>query len=203
MTNSIRTVIFDIGRVLMGYGWEKYLRSVVPDEIPYRIVEQAVFLSPSWAEHDKGLMTEEEEILDFVSAAPDYEPEIRKVYENLGECTWPLPYASSWISELKEKGYCVYALSNWPKHIYEQRKQEMSFLELMDGYVLSYRSHLNKPDEEAYRYLLNQYQIVPEEAVFLDDTVANVEAARKLGMQGIVFRSLTQAKAELAKLGVE
>ena len=28
----IDTVIFDIGRVLAGYGWEKYLRSIVPEE---------------------------------------------------------------------------------------------------------------------------------------------------------------------------
>ena len=49
----IDTVIFDIGRVLAGYGWEKYLRSIVPEEKAYRAVEQAVFLSPAWVEHDK------------------------------------------------------------------------------------------------------------------------------------------------------
>ena len=72
----INAVIFDIGRVLTGYSWEKYLRSLVPEEKAYRAVENAVFLNPAWAEHDKGLMTEEEEILDFVSAAPEFEAEI-------------------------------------------------------------------------------------------------------------------------------
>ncbi len=63
----INTIIFDIGRVLAGYGWETYLRGIVPEEEAYRAVEKAVFLNPAWAEHDKGLLTEEEEILDFAS----------------------------------------------------------------------------------------------------------------------------------------
>ena len=39
----INTVIFDIGKVLAGYGWEKYLRGIAPEEEAYRAVEQAVF----------------------------------------------------------------------------------------------------------------------------------------------------------------
>ena len=94
----IDTVIFDIGKVLMGYSWEKYLHSIVgEDKIAYATLEQAIFLSPCWEEHDKGLMTEEEELWDFISNAPDYEPEIRAVYENLGQCTWPYDYADAWV----------------------------------------------------------------------------------------------------------
>ncbi len=193
----IDTVIFDLGKVLMGYGWDKYLRSIVgKDEIAYRIVEQAVFLSPCWEEHDKGLMTEEEEILDFVSNAPDYEPEIRAVYENLGQCTWPYDYADAWIREMKEKGVKVYALSNWPKHIYEQRRAEMTFLEQMDGYHLSYRTHVNKPDPRAFTGLFEDYGIEPEHAVFIDDNAANIETAKKLGLHTICFTSFEAAKKE-------
>ena len=103
----IDTVIFDIGKVLMDYSWDQYLHGIVPDEIPYRTLEEAVFLSPCWEEHDKGLMTEEEELWDFISNAPDYEPEIRAVYENLGRCTWSFPYANAWIGELKARGLKV------------------------------------------------------------------------------------------------
>ena len=199
----INTVIFDIGKVLAGYGWEKYLRSIVPEEQAYRAVEQAVFLNPAWVEHDKGLMTEEEEILDFVSAAPEYEAEIRKVYENLGECVWKLSYAVPWVQELKSQGFQIYALSNWPKHIYDQREDKLDFLELMDGYVLSYREHLIKPDPAVFQLLMDRYQISPDEAVFLDDTLANVKTAETLGIHGIHFQSLEQAREELRKLGIE
>ncbi len=198
----INAVIFDIGRVLTGYSWEEYLRSLVPEEKAYRAVENAVFLNPAWAEHDKGLMTEEEEILDFVSAAPEYEAEIRKVYENLGECIQKYSYAVPWVQHLKNQGLRVFALSNWPKHIYEQREDKLDFLELMDGYILSYREKMTKPDPAVFQLLLDRYQICPEEAVFIDDTLVNIHAAEKLGIHGIHFQSLEQAKEELEKLGI-
>ena len=58
----IDTVIFDLGNVLVGFGWEEWLRSIVPEEKDYLAVEQAVFRNPAWVEHDKGLLTEEEEL---------------------------------------------------------------------------------------------------------------------------------------------
>ena len=45
----IDTVIFDIGKVLMGYSWEKYLHSIVgEDKIAYATLEQAIFQIPCW-----------------------------------------------------------------------------------------------------------------------------------------------------------
>lgn len=202
MSTEIKSIIFDIGRVLNGFGWERYLRKIVPDQKAYEAVERAVFLSPIWVEHDKGLLTEEQELAEFIAEAPAYEKEIRAVYENLGECSWILDYAIPWVQELKEKGYRVYALSNWPKHIYEQRGHNLDFLELMDGYCLSYQEHLNKPDLRAFQNLMEKYGIKAEEAVFLDDTEANIEAAGKLGIHGILFTDYETARKELERLGV-
>jgi putative hydrolase of the HAD superfamily len=201
--HKITTIIFDIGRVLAGYGWDEYLGKIVEDPAAYKIVKQAVFLNSAWAEHDLGLLTEEEEIQDFVAAAPAYEKEIREVYENLGECVWALDYAVPWVEELKEKGYRVYALSNWPKHIYDQRGNKLDFLEKMDGYFLSFQEHLMKPDPAAFLRLMEKYGINPQEAVFLDDTPENIEAAKKLGLHAILFLSFAQAREELRRLGVE
>ncbi len=199
----IKNIIFDIGRVLNAFQWEGYLRSVVPEEEAYKIVEKAVFLNLKWGDHDLGLKTEEEEIQDFVEAAPEYEKEIREVYENIGKCVWLYDYTESWIEELKEKGYKVFALSNWPKHVYEQRTNNLDFLEMLDGYILSYREHLIKPEPKIYETLLERYGLVAEESVFLDDTLVNVEGARKVGIHGILFKNQEQGREELRKLGVE
>lgn len=200
---KITSIIFDIGRVLNGFGWERFLRRIVPEQTAYEAVEQAIFLNPIWVEHDKGLLTEEQELAEFIAEAPAYEKEIRAVYENLGECAWILDYAIPWVQELKEKGYRVYALSNWPEHIYKQRGHNLDFLDLMDGFCLSYQEHINKPDPGAFQNLMEKYDIKAEEAVFLDDTPANIEAAKKLGMQGILFRDYETARKELEKLGVK
>lgn len=73
----------------------------------------------------------------------------------------------------------------------------MGFLGRMDGYHLSYRTHKNKPDPEAFTGLFEAYGIIPEQTVFIDDNAANIEAARKLGLHAIRFVSYEQAKEEL------
>ena len=196
----INTIIFDLGNVLVGFGWEKFLREIAPEDKDYLALERAIFRNPAWVEHDKGLLTEQEELAEFISAAPEYEAQIRQAYENLSGCVWNLPYTVPWLQELKAEGFRIYALSNWPKHVYDLRGARLDFLELMDGYILSFREHVIKPDPEIYRRLLERYDIRPEEAVFLDDTLKNVEVAERLGIHGIHFRSLEQAKEELEKL---
>ena len=198
----INTIIFDLGNVLVGFGWEKFLREIAPEDKDYLALERAIFRNPAWVEHDKGLLTEQEELAEFISAAPEYEAQIRQAYENLSGCVWNLPYTVPWLQELKAEGFRIYALSNWPKHVYDLRGARLDFLELMDGYILSFREHVIKPDPEIYRRLLERYDIRPEKAVFLDDTLKNVEGAERLGIRGIHFRNLGQAKEELEKLGV-
>ena len=51
--------------------------------------------------------------------------------------------------------------------------------------------------------LLSRYELKAEECVFLDDTLKNVEAARKYGFYGICFKTKEQAEEELKALGVE
>ena len=59
-----------------------------------------------------------------------------------------------------------------------------------------------KPDPEIYRILLERFNLKPEECVFIDDFPKNIEAARKAGMNGIVFTDVKSAKEGLLKLGV-
>lgn len=199
---GIRTIIFDLGNVLVEYNWERYLRKLKPDERMFQRIADAMFLSPAWNENDRGVRTREETLQAFIAGAPEYEKEIRELYENLGETIQIFPYAENWVRELKEKGYRVYALSNWPENIYAQRGHNLDVLERMDGYILSYREHTIKPEPAIYERLLTRYAICPEEAVFLDDNRCNVEAAERLGIHGIVFTSKEEAEKELKKLGV-
>lgn len=74
------------------------------------------------------------------------------------------------------------------------------FLKDMDGMVVSYEVEMVKPDRGIYECLIKKYDIVPEEAVFLDDRKPNIEEARSLGLYGIVFENYEQARGELEKL---
>jgi putative hydrolase of the HAD superfamily len=64
----------------------------------------------------------------------------------------------------------------------------------------SYVEHFKKPDRKAFENLLNKTSSKPAECVFIDDTVENVEAAKKLGMQGLIYASFEDLKNQLIKI---
>ena len=61
------------------------------------------------------------------------------------------------------------------------------FDRLVDEMIISAEEGIAKPDERIYRIALEKMGVEPEEAVFLDDLSANVEAARQLGMKAVQF----------------
>ena len=68
--------------------------------------------------------------------------------------------------------------------------------------VVSGREKLIKPDPAIFALLLDRFDLVPGRTVFVDDLPANVEAARELGLIGIVFTGAADLRAELDRLGV-
>lgn len=74
-----------------------------------------------------------------------------------------------------------------------------------DEIVFSAEEGLKKPDPELYRRALARLNVQPAEAVFVDDFIENVQAARALGLTGVHFtRGLRAAevRAEFEKLGI-
>ena len=146
-------------------------------------------------------MLSPEELLEaFIANNPAYEKEIRQVIDAVGDTISLMPYAVEWVKGLKEKGYHLYILSNYAEYTYEKTSHKMEFLPYMDGVVFSYRCKLIKPEKEIYEYICKTYELKPEESVFLDDRKDNVEAARNMGMHGIVFENYAQGSETLEQL---
>ena len=59
----------------------------------------------------------------------------------------------------------------------------------IDGKVVSYQIHIGKPDPAIYQYLLEKYQLNPQETVFFDDREVNTAAAKKLGIHSYTITS--------------
>lgn len=198
----IRTVIFDIGKVLLDFNWRAYLSSFHFDEETYGRIARAVFENPDWVEFDRGILSTEQVIDRFVQSDPKLEKEIRLVCSSLWRTVTRLDYAVPWVRRLKEQGYRVLYLSNYSDYYFRTTQFALDFLPEMDGGIFSYRVHMVKPDHEIYRKIISDYDLVPEETVFLDDTAVNIKAAKECGLCGIVFQNLEQAKKELEALGV-
>ena len=73
-----------------------------------------------------------------------------------------------------------------------------------EGAIVSAFYHTVKPEEKIYRILFDTYKIEPEESFFIDDNPDNVEAGRKLGMEGHVFTGdINALKAAFSTHGIK
>jgi putative hydrolase of the HAD superfamily len=90
------------------------------------------------------------------------------------------------IKCLKKHGYKVYLLSNNNIVMYNYFvKSEL--VKIFDGFVISAKVHLIKPNKEIYEYLFNKYNINPQESLFIDDKKENIAGALNCKMDGYVF----------------
>lgn len=199
MKNMIQNVIFDIGNVLTDFRWEGFLRDKGFDRAMTERIAKASVLTSLWSEIDRGIWDEEKLLQEFIKLDPEIEKELRLAFGNLEGMVTGRDYAIPWLQDLKRRGYKVYYLSNFSHKAYVECRDALDFLPYMDGGILSYREQLVKPGEEIYLRLLSKYGLKAEESVFLDDTMANVETAKRLGFCGICFKTREQAERELDK----
>lgn len=196
----ISTIVFDIGNVLVDYCWRDHIRGMGYEGETAERIGKAMMQSPVWNELDRGVWTDEELLAGFIANDPGMEEQIRRVFSDLSTLVRERSGSSSWVRSLKAEGYRVYYLSNFSGRVKREAADQLSFLNEMDGGIMSYAVRMIKPDPGIYRKLFDRYGITAEESVFLDDSPANVETAEKLQMHGILVESQEQAKKELEEL---
>ena len=201
-TFMIKNVIFDIGNVLVDFRWRELMDELNLTKADKDRFEIYVFGSKWWHEFDYGTMKEAEVVKHLREDNIEYQKAFDLVWENRDQLVRAYDYSVSWIKGLKERGYRVYLLSNYPETLFTMHAANGSFpfLEYVDGKVVSAFVKKIKPDADIYECLMDKYELQPEECVFIDDREENVQGARYVGMHGICLRSYEQANTELEAL---
>ena len=200
----IDAVVFDLGKVLLDFPWETYTgENELSPEVRDVLLEKVV-PSPLWHEFDVNLRPYEEIVEEFTRLDPRYSEEIRNLILTEDRIITPFWYTGDLVRGLKRAGYRVYYLSNWTKEWYEHLTENgvMDFLKNMDGGVFSFDVHIAKPDPAIYQILLKKYQLDPGRCLFIDDSQANVDQARKEGMSAFLFTDYTDMTEKLSSLGI-
>jgi len=106
------------------------------------------------------------------------------------------------VNKLKQKGYRIAILSNDSKDMALLKRKKYNFDELFDDVIFSCDLGIKKPDVEMYRIASNRLTTLPEQAIFIDDRLENIEAAKAIGMYSIIFRNPDLLEKELNQLKV-
>lgn len=197
----IKNVVFDLGNVLLNFEPKEYVKSKVAEEKNEEIYE-SIFKSEEWPMLDRGTITEGKAKENIINRKVENKEFINSVFENWYDILTPIESSVEVLKQLKESGYKVFYLSNFHLAAFEYVTKKHDFFGLFDGGVVSYREKLLKPEKEIYDKILSEYNLEPNETVFIDDMEVNVKAAINNGMKGIILKNPMDLKSELEKLDV-
>ncbi len=93
------------------------------------------------------------------------------------------------ISDLRDKKIKLAILSNMPPDILEDIRHKLGWLDQFDICVFSCEIGKVKPNPDIYHYCLNQMGLMPNEAVFIDDTFKNITGADNVGLNTIWYQN--------------
>jgi len=193
----IKTIIFDNNGVL------------TTSETKETFLNMANFLGvnkselrPIWKEAGKSLDTGHKTSMQFYNEIVDHfglNKNIQEMEKAYKECYLPNKETQNFAKQLKKK-YKTVLLSNFGDKFYDFASfWKLDKLFLPEEMFISFKLNMRKPDERMYRYVLSIIGNEPEETIFIDDSLENVEASEEIGINGIVFKTLADLKQELKK----
>ncbi|HEX4537149.1 MAG TPA: HAD-IA family hydrolase [Candidatus Acidoferrum sp.] len=196
-----RAIIFDIGRVLVrldiagAMGGLAGMISLTPQE-----TWAAIEHDPRWHDWQEGRMSPRDWQLHICRRLG-----VNLSFEQFGDI-WnrvldPTPVLDSAFLENLSKRFCLAVLSNTdPIHVAELEKR-FDFFRFFKHRIYSCVVGASKPSPLIFRAALQSCKTTADNAIYIDDIPAYVEAARQLGMTGIIFQSPEQLRADLEQFG--
>ena len=182
----------------MRFPWDEYIYNLFEgNQDKINGVNDAIWTSNLWIELDRNVIPPEDVFFKMRNHNINYWEDVVLALKKARGCFNRTDYAIPWITSLKEKGYKIYYLSNYSEFNMATAPEVLDFLPLMDGGVFSCDVKLLKPERAIFELLCSNYQLTPEECIFIDDRIENVEAATDFGMQAIQFKSYEITQASL------
>ena len=180
---TVKKFLFDLGNVFFDWNPERVLKPIFNDDERMNLFINNISFPLLDTRCDAGI-TIEVAVNDAIKKFPDFENEIKLYYPNHGNMVGGFFQKTVDIFyKLKELNYPCYILSNWSAETYEGMEEKYPFLKDFEGKIISGRDFLIKPDPAIYELAISRFDLVPQETLFIDDRLDNIEAAQKLNFQ--------------------
>ena len=199
-----KNIIFDMGGVLLRFDPDYFISRLGITGVDADLLRREVFRSADWVRMDRGTLTDEEGVRRVCARLPEH------LHAAAAEliCRWeypeilPMEGMAALIGELKNAGYGIYLLSNafTRQHTYWPR---VPGSEYFDDTLISADVKMIKPQREIYELALEQFNLIADECVFIDDLPSNIEMAENCGIHGVVFHGDVEIlRSDLRRTGV-
>ncbi len=197
---SVRTaaVVFDLGGVLIDWNPRHLYRSLFDGDDDAMELFLTTVTTPEWnLEQDRGRPFAAA-IEELVERHPHHEAMIRAYWGRWREMIkGPIDETVAVLADLRDRGIPLYALTNWSAETFALARHQFEFLGWFDGIVVSGEERIAKPDAAIFNLLIERYRLAPDRTVYTDDSMANIEQARRLGLDAIHFSGARELREDL------
>lgn len=203
-TNSCQpALVFDFGGVLIEWDPRNLYRKIFNGDM----VAVETFLKESkfmeWNLHQDAGRPFSEAVDELCSRMPQY-CELFRAYDQRYEKSISGPNWSTVeiLRSLKDAGYPLYGLSNWPDEKWRLVQPKYEFFGWFDYILISGQVKLAKPDPRIFSLFLEKIHRPAEQCLYIDNSPHNIQVSSQMGFQTIHFRSAEQFREELGKRGI-
>jgi len=188
----IKVVIFDVGGVLV-----KWSRDAIDNDIKTELNLSEEQYSKFWEDYvrpfSRGEITEVE-IWENATRELGIRPvalEEDLIGRSFAKSSVPYKQMILFVESLKARGFRVAILSN-NNEIHTASLRKKKVFEPFKDVFLSQNLGMRKPDPAIYEHVLKELNVKPDETIFIDDALENIEAAQKLGMHTVIAKTPKQ-----------
>lgn len=112
-----------------------------------------------------------------------------------------VPALLDYATKLRSEGLKIFVLSNNFRERTSYYRQSLSeIFKDLDGEYFSWETGYVKPDLEAYKHILDENGLKPEECIYFDDSDKNIEVAKSLGIHSLKYEGLDTTKGAIEAL---
>ena len=193
----MRNIIFDFGNVLVQWHPELVYGEYFGDEAKawwfLRHVADMDFRQriDAGESMDVCIREKQKDFPDYAAAIELYRTKWREML------TDEVPGMRELLCQLLATGHQLYGLTNWSMETFPEARERFGILQMIDRYVVSGAEGYVKPDPRLFQILLDRFNLEAEDCIFIDDNPSNVDAAKTLGMDGIVFTGAENLRKKL------
>lgn len=193
----VKNIVFDIGNVLLKWSPPDIIKTLFPANPDQQILVQKIFKSQIWCDLNLGKLTEKEAISLYIKEFPKETSVFEILMDVVKESLTPLPGSLELFHKAYKSGKSLYSITDNVKEIMMFLKEKYDFFEKFQGIVVSAEEGFLKPSLEIYQILLDRYELISSETIFMDDVLRNVEGARQAGMHALHFTTAEACEKEL------
>lgn len=197
-----KTILFDIGLVLVDWHPNALLKSFLPEELPDGAEDYFAYQFVTWnKEWDRssfkaGIAATKKDYPEYGALMDAYLA--NWLEHGLGQ---PIDSTVQLMKRLKAEGHRLIAASNFATDTFKLARKEgrLDFVDLFDELHISGYINIIKPDPAFFETLIEKFDVDTNNALFIDDLEDNIESAKSCGIDGVLYTGAKALEGELVK----